>query len=160
MHALQSDEATRKAYDAGPFAAVLRGAAEDRRRKAAAAAARPPLPATAFVDEDVSRDAVEREALAHLAETAPDADAAEAMLRAYALRRLRATYRGVDWDHLDDLVHGPRLRQPSLPRPVGSGRDWQPPLRKRAPKAPAAVPRRRIDYAAMTPLPFFPPRAA
>lgn len=154
------DDATRKAWEAGPFAKILRDAAADRRKKEAEAAARPALSAAVFVDENVSRDSVERLALARLVESAPDPETGADMLRDYARSQLRKTFRGVDWEHFNDLAYGPRLRQPSLPKPVGNGRDWAPPRRKPRPKEPVAFPRRRIDYAALTPLPGLPAYAA
>lgn len=156
MYTQAADEATRRAWEAGPFAKILRDAAEDRRRKEAEAAARPALSAAVFVDENVSRDSVEREALRRLTESAPDALIGEEMLRDYARSQLNKTFRGIDWGHFNDLAYGPRLRQPSLPKPVGNGKDWTPPRRKPRPKEPVAFPRRRIDYAALTPLPGLP----
>lgn len=146
------DEATRQAWEDGPFAKILRDAAADRQQKAAEAAARPALSAAVFVDEHVSRDSVERLALAHLVESAPDRAEGDALLREYARSQLRKTFRGVDWDHFDDLAFGPRLRQPPLPRPLGDGRDRPAPCRKPRAKAPSMSPRRRVDPP-LTPFP-------
>lgn len=114
------DEATRAAYEAGPFAAVLRGAAEDRKHKAAEVAARPASDALRYIDDDVARDNTERAALAALIEHSPNRIEAERELEYIASRTLRNQWRGIDWAWLD-FLNGPRMRQLPLPTPVGNG---------------------------------------
>lgn len=156
-----SDPATRAAYEGGVFARIRREAEAERERKRQEAAARKPLSAAVFVDEDVSRDSVEAGALAHLMETAADREAGERAMREYARTVLRQRYGAIYWllQELADpaLADTPRCRQPSLPPPVGDGRDWCRRPKKRSRRTPAT--RRRFDFAQMAPFPGWPAAA-
>ena len=131
------DAQTRAAWEAGPFARILRDAQADKERhqREAQERSRRLQNAAVWVDEDVSRDPTERGALAHLVESAPNREFGELLMRHYAQSRLRETWRGVDFEHLEQLSAeglAPRTRQPPLPKPVGDGQDWRRWPRKRS----------------------------
>lgn len=159
---MNSDPATRAAYDSGPFAKILREAAADRERKRAEAALRP-MSAAVFIDDDAAASSVEVQALQAARDSAADADMGAQAVEAIARQRLRARFAPLLQQYpawlaaeMDDpaLAATPRTLQPALPPPIGDGVPWSKPRKRRHPgKSPHA--RREVDYSAMRPFPGF-----